>query len=85
MTDQTPTIPEREAELLLRLAKVFALLSDAAWNIADGELDEAEELIEQLSAADCFTTSSPCVGRRVSEAEAAGWKADRAERRAGAS
>ena len=82
MTDQTRAVPEHEAELLLRLAKVFAMLADAANHIADGLPDKAEELLEQLSAAECFVTVAPCVEDRVTEAEAARWKADRAERRA---
>ncbi len=82
MTDQR-TVPEREAELLLRLAKVFAMLADAANAIADGELEAAEELINELSAAESFVTVAPCVGRRATDTEAAGWKADRAKRRAG--
>ena len=84
MIDQTRAVPERQAQLLERLAKVFAMLADAANHIADGLPDKAEELLEQLSAAESFVTTAPCVGRRVSEAEAARWKADRAERRAAA-
>lgn len=85
MTDQTHTVPEREAELLLRLGKAIALLSDAAWNIANDLPDEAEELLEQLSDAECFTIGCPCVHGRLTAAEVARYKADRAKRRAGAS
>ena len=82
MTDRTRTVPERQAQLLERLAKVFAMLADAVNELADGRPDEAEELLEQLSAAESFVTTAPCVERRVSKAEAARWKADRAGRRA---
>ncbi len=36
MTDQTRTVSEREARLLERLAKVFAIPADAKYDIADG-------------------------------------------------
>lgn len=82
MTDQARTVPERETELLERLGKVFAMLADALNVIADGEVEEAEKLIAQLSDAESFVTTAPCVGRRATDAEVAGWKADRAARRA---
>ena len=83
MTDQTRTVPTREAQLLERLAKVFARLADAVNAIADGEVEEAEKLIEQLSDAESFVTTAPCVGRRATDAEVAGWRVARAEQRAG--
>ncbi len=64
MTNQTYTVPGREAQLLRRLAKVFAMLADAAYAIGDGNVDGAEELIEELSAAESFVTVAPCVVRR---------------------
>ena len=78
MTDQTRTVPEREAQLLERLAKVFAMLADAANDLADGRPDEAERLLEDLSAAESFVTVSPCVGRRAPDTEVADWKKNRA-------
>jgi len=36
MTDQTRTVSEREARLPKRLAKVFTILADAKYAIADG-------------------------------------------------
>ena len=83
MTDQTRTVPKREAELLECLAKVFAMLADAVNELADGRPDEAEELLEQLSAAESFVTTAPCVGRRATDTEVAGWKAERTKQRAG--
>ncbi len=74
MTDQTRTVPEREAELLLRLTKVFAMLADVAYHIADGYPDEAEELLGQLSDAECFVTSGPCVGCRTYGTGAGGFE-----------
>ena len=82
MTDRTRTVPEHEAQLLERLAKVFAMLADAANHLADGLPDEAEKLIEQLSAAESFVTTAPCVERRATDTEVAGWKKARAEQRA---
>lgn len=63
MTDLTRTVPERQAQLLERLAKVFAMLADAVNELADGRPDKAEELLEQLSAAESFVTVAPCVVR----------------------
>ena len=83
MTDPTRTVPEREAQLLERLAKVFAMLADAVNELADGRPDEAEGLLEDLSAAGSFVTTSPCVDRRATDAEVTGWKKARAEQRAG--
>ena len=85
MTDQTRTMPDPEGRLLERLAKVFALLSDAAYHIADGEVDQAEELINQLSDAGSFVITSPCVNGRASDTEVARWTVERAKQRAGAS
>ena len=82
MTDRTRTVPERQAQLLERLAKVFAMLADAVNELADGRPDEAEELLEQLSAAESFVTTAPCVGRRATDTEVAGWKQAEAEERA---
>lgn len=79
MTDQARTMPDPEGRLLERLAKVFALLSDAAYHIADGLPDEAEALLGQLSDAECFVTAGPCVDHRATEAEVAGWRVERAK------
>ncbi len=54
MTDRTRTVPERETRLLERLAKVFAMLADAQYAIADGDLDGAERLLDDLSDAASF-------------------------------
>ena len=83
MPDQTRTMPDPEGRLLERLAKVFALLSDAAYHIADGEVDKAEELLNQLSDAQSFVITSSCLDHRASDTEVARWEVERAKQRAG--
>ena len=53
--------------------------------VADGLPDEAEELLEDLSAAESFVTTAPSVVGRATDTEVARWRAERAERRADAS
>ncbi len=61
MTNQTYTVPKRVARLLDRIAKVLAMLADAQTALADGECDMAEAWLDNLSAAESFTTTYPCV------------------------
>ncbi len=61
MTDQTRTVPERESQLLDRIAKILQVLSDAQTALSDGECDMAEAWLDKLPAAESVVASYPCV------------------------
>ena len=57
---QDALMADQTRKALERLSKVHAMLSDVMYAIADGEIEEAEELMDGLHNSEMFVTVAPC-------------------------